>query len=207
MFKDNILKYMTSQSQIYIFYGSSGSGKGTQASLLKEYLEKRDNNTKTLYMETGINIRELSKNNNYTGVLTRDVMESGGLMPEFIPIWIWSNFFVNNFTGRENLILDGLARRVDEAPILDGALKFYKCNKPNVIILNVSDDWSTKRLLERGRLDDKKDGIKRRIEWYKSNVVPTIEFFRDNSDYIIHDINGEQSIEDVHNEIIEKLKT
>lgn len=191
----------------FIFYGASGSGKGTQALLLKKYLEKIDNSRKTLYMETGVHLRELAKDDSYTSHLTRDVIENGSLMPEFLPIWTWSNFLINNFTGKENLILDGLARRVDEAPVLDGALKFYKSEKPSVIILNVSDSWSTKRLTERGRRDDNKEGIKRRIDWYKLNVIPTIEFFRNQiSTYNTYDINGEQTIEEVHNEIIGKLQ-
>lgn len=190
----------------FIFYGASGSGKGTQALLLKEYLEKLDSNRKTLYMETGTHLRELAKDNSYTSQLTRNVIENGKLMPEFLPIWIWSNFLINNFTGEENLILDGLARRVDEAPVLDGALKFYKSEKPSVIILNVSDEWSTQRLTERGRKDDNKEGIKRRIDWYKSNVIPTIEFFRKHTPtYNIYDINGEQTVEEVHNEIMKKI--
>lgn len=194
-------------SQTYIFYGSSGSGKGTQASLLKEYLEKRDIENKTLYIETGLHLREFIKRNNYSSKLTKNLLENGKLLPEFLPIWIWTNFFVENFkTGKEHLILDGLARRMDEAPVLDKALKFYSRENPEVIILNVSREWSIERLLERGRHDDNKEHIERRIDWYDANVVPTIKFFRNNSDYIIHDIDGEQTIEKVHLDIIQKLQ-
>lgn len=191
----------------YIFYGSSGSGKGTQASLLKKYLEKGDRENETLYIETGLHLREFIKSDNYSSKLTKNLLENGKLLPEFLPIWIWTDFFVKNFkTGKEHLILDGLARRVDEAPVLDNALKFYGREKPEVIILNVSHEWGVKRLLERGRHDDNKADIKRRIEWYDSNVVPTIQFFRNNSDYLVHEINGEQTIEQVHEEIVSKLK-
>ena len=191
----------------YIFYGSSGSGKGTQALLLKKHLEKQDSKDTTLYLETGAHFREFIEKDNHTSRLTKNILEDGGLLPEFLPIWIWTDFFINNFkTGREHLILDGLARRVDEAPVLDKALKFYNREKPEVIILNVSQEWGVERLLKRGRHDDYEDNIKLRIEWYDANVAPTIEFFRNNPDYIIHEINGEQTIEEVHNEIVSKLK-
>jgi adenylate kinase family enzyme len=146
------------------------------------------------------------KKDNYTGKLTKDIINSGELLPEFLPIWMWSDFLIDNFkTGKENLILDGLARRVDEAPVLDKALKFYNRRKPEVIILNVSHEWGVERLLKRGRHDDHEEHIKKRIEWYDTNVVPTIEFFRNNPDYTVHEINGEQTIEEVHEEIIKKI--
>ena len=190
----------------YIFYGSSGSGKGTQASFLKEYIEREVGENKTLYIETGARFREFMKKDNYTGKLTKDIINSGELLPEFLPIWMWSDFLIDNFkTGKENLILDGLARRVDEAPVLDKALKFYNRRKPEVIILNVSHEWGVERLLKRGRHDDHEEHIKKRIEWYDTNVVPTIEFFRNNPDYTVHEINGEQTIEEVHEEIIKKI--
>lgn len=190
----------------YIFYGSSGSGKGTQALLLKEYLEKQNGENETLYIETGFRLREFTKKDNYSSKLTNNILESGELLPEFLPIWIWTDFLIDNVkTGKEHLILDGLARRVDEAPVLDKALKFYDREKPEVIILNVSPEWSMKQLLERGRHDDHEEHIKRRIEWYDVNVVPTVELFRNNPYYIVHEINGEQSIEEVHEEIIKKI--
>lgn len=190
----------------YILYGSSGSGKGTQALLLKEYLEKQDNENETLYLETGAHFRKFMEKDSYTGKLTKNIVDNGELMPEFLPIWIWTDFLIHNFkTGKEHLILDGLARRVDEAPVLDKALKFYKREKPEIIILNVSHQWSMKRLLERGRHDDYEDNIKLRIQWYDANVVPTIEFFKNNPDYIVHEINGEQTIEEVQEEIIKKI--
>lgn len=190
----------------YIFYGSSGSGKGTQALLLKEHLEKQDSENKTLYIETGFRLREFVKKENHSSKLTKNILESGELLPEFLPIWIWTDFLIDNVkTGKEHLILDGLVRRVGEAPVLDKALKFYNREKPEVIILNVSHEWSMKRLLERGRHDDHEDNIKLRIEWYDTNVVPTVDFFRSNPDYAVHEINGEQTIEEVHNEIIKKI--
>ncbi len=37
--------------------------------------------------------------------------------------------------------------------------------------------------------------------------MPAVEFFRQSDYYSFLDINGEQSIEDVHQELVEKVKT
>ena len=190
--------------QAFIFFGSSGSGKGTQAKLLLEYLEKK--NRKVIYIETGKKVREfIASDTSYTSALTKNVIDHGGLLPVFVPIWLWAGVLNKDFTGKEDLILDGVCRRVPEAPVLDSVMKFYKIQKPIVIELNVSDKWAAERLKSRGRKDDVDQYVKSRLDWFKKDVVPAIDYFRNNPDYIFLDINGERSIEEVHNEIISKI--
>ncbi len=191
--------------QTFIFFGRSGSGKGTQALLLKKYLEATDPEKKVLYIETGERIREFIQESNTTSRMVKEVIDRGGLLPVFLPVWIWTDFLIRRFTGVEHLILDGLSRRISEAPVLDGALKFYGRSRPFVVLLTVSREWSRGRLLNRGRKDDTTKDIDARLEWYDSNVLPTIEFFRNNPYYTIIEINGEQPIEVVTKELLEKV--
>lgn len=191
--------------QTFLFFGRSGSGKGTQAKLLIDYLGKKDVGRKVIYIETGSRLREFSHEVGLSAEMTRDVMSKGGLLPSFIPIWIWTNVFVRRLTGNEHLVLDGLSRRLYEAPILDDALKFYKREKPVVLSIDVSRDWASGHLMHRGRSDDNKIDIETRFDWFDENVVPTVEYFRKNPYYRVLEINGEQSIEDVHKEIIAKI--
>jgi adenylate kinase family enzyme len=188
----------------FLLFGKSGSGKGTQARMLIEYLRKTDPERQIEYIETGSKLREFSQEVGLTAEMTKDVMAKGGLLPSFIPIWIWTNYFIRYFDGKEHLILDGLSRRSYEAPVLDDALKFYKREKPFVVIINVSDAWAKQHLLSRGRADDNKLDIDARLEWYKTNVEPTVEYFKKNEYYTVLEINGEQSIEDVFKEIVKK---
>jgi adenylate kinase family enzyme len=132
-------------------------------------------------------------------------MDEGGLLPEFLPIWIWTEYLVKHFSGEEHMVLDGLARRAHEAPILDSALRFYQREKPFVILINVSKKWAIERLLGRGRSDDNVSDIEKRVNWYYENVLPSVEYFKTNDFYNFIEINGEQEIEDVFKEII--LKT
>lgn len=192
--------------QTIIFYGRSGSGKGTQAELLQKYIEKKDPKRQVLYLQTGAALRELAEQNTYTAKKIKKILEGGGLLPAFLAVWVWGNFFMNKYTGEEHLLLDGVTRRVDEAPVLDGALKFYgKDKNPAVVILNVSRETAVKYLMKRGRHDDNEDDINERLDWFEENVIPAIDFFRNNPDYNVHEIDGEKSIEEVHEQLIKSL--
>ena len=186
----------------FIFFGRSGCGKGTQAQLLIKYLEELHAGDRVVYIETGAKLREFIKEVGLTQELTAKSMAAGGLLPSFLPIWIWTNTFIRNLSGKEHLVLDGLARRAHEAPILHDALKFYNRPSPTVIVLNVSKDWSRQRLLARSRYDDKTKDVDTRLAWYEENVMPTIDFFRQNNYYKVVEINGEQNIEKVHADIV-----
>ena len=190
-------------SKAFIFFGRSGCGKGTQAKLLADFLKMK--NREVIYTETGNQFREFIKSENYSGKLASNILKEGGLIPVFLPIWIWTGIMVNNFTGEQDLILDGVCRRYEEAVALDSAFDFYKIEKPNVILINVSKDWSYTRMIERKRADDTPEKIQNRLTWYEKDVLPSIEYFRKNAGYNFIEINGEQSVEDVHQDIISAL--
>jgi adenylate kinase family enzyme len=59
--------------------------------------------------------------------------------------------------------------------------------------------------LARGRSDDDREEIKKRMSWFDENVMPSVKFFEGNNDYHFHKINGENSIEVVHEEIIKAI--
>lgn len=191
--------------QTYIFFGPSGCGKGTQAKLLQAELEKKDPGRKILYIETGKKFRELAEGNSFTEKEISKVINGGGLLPEFLPIWVWAGIMMENVSGDEHIFMDGLARQPKEAPVLDSAIKFYKRENPFVISINVSNAWATDRLKGRGRSDDDDEQIKKRLEWYEQNVIPTIEYFKNNPYYRFISVNGEQTIEEVHKELMEKI--
>lgn len=190
----------------FIFYGISGSGKGTQAELLSKYLRKQMPDRDVLHVYPGKLLREFTKEiDTYTSNLTKQVMNKGGLLPGFIPMWAWTNFLIHNFTGKENLIFDGVARRQQEVYVLEEALKFYERESPFIVYLDVSDDWARDKLMRRGRKDDMKEDIDQRFEWFHKDAEPLMEHYKQSDYYRYLLINGEQSIEKVHEEIVEQI--
>ena len=196
-------------SQTFIFLGRSGCGKGTQAGKIKDYLEIKDKKREVIYLEMGDLFRKLWEKEGFTNHLSKQLMLSGELQPSFIQIFLWTRHLLENLKGDEHLIIDGTPRRLTDAEAMDSAFKFYGREKPNFVFLNVSRDWSKDRILERvkdsGREEDSDEKIiDSRLDWYEKFVEPSINFFRNNPYYNFVEINGEQSIEDVHREIISK---
>jgi adenylate kinase len=183
----------------YVFIGRSGCGKGTQAKLFIEQLKEKNNN-EIIHIETGALLREFIKGN-----FVKEVLRKGDLVEEPIIIGLWSNYLINNFRGKENLVFDGCPRKLIEAISLDGMLTFVGIKKYKVIHINTSIKWSTERLLARGRKDDTKEAIAERMLWYDTEVIKSIIFFKDNKNCELIDVNGEQTIEQVHNELVKKV--
>lgn len=192
--------------QTFIFIGRSGCGKGTQAELLQQKLKEKSPETPLFYLETGERFREYIQSGTHSANLSKDIMDKGGLQPEFLAVWNWSSLMVEKMTGKEHLVLDGTPRKLDEAEVLDSAIRFYKREKPFVIFLDVSKEFSMARFKDRGRADDKSlQVIEERMRWYEDHVVAAIRYYWHNDAYTLLSINGEQSIEDVHAEIISKI--
>jgi adenylate kinase family enzyme len=189
----------------FIFIGRSGCGKGIQAKLLSEYLKEKTPNVPIFYLETGQTFRDLISRGSFTSNLAKEINEVGGLQPEFLAVWAWSHLLVENLRGDEHLIIDGTPRKLQEALVLDSALKFYKRYKSNIVYINVSKEGSRERLLSRKRADDTEDDIEKRLAWFETDVVPAIEVFRNNDDYNFIEIKGERTIQEIHKELIEKI--
>ena len=189
----------------FIFIGRSGCGKGTQAKLLIDELKLRDSETPIQYLEAGEKFRELIARPNFTGKLAKQITDTGGLQPAFLAIHNWAHLFIENINGNEHLVLDGSPRKLNEAKILHEAFKFYGRSSVFIIYVNVSNKWSLDRLLARGRGDDGRAEIEKRLSWFDTDVLPAIDYFKTQPDVEVFDINGEQTIEEVHKEIMSKV--
>lgn len=189
----------------YIIVGRSGSGKGTQAALLKKVLEERGMSN-VLHVTTGAGFRELISGTSYTSGIARGITNSGGLNPEFLAIWNWANIFMDHLTGSETVIVDGAPRRIAEVEPLHSAIEFYGYGKPTVIYLDVSETWAMDKLTFRGREDDALAADQeKKMEWFNNDVLPCVDLYSRDPRYTYIHINGEQSVEEVHAELISKL--
>jgi adenylate kinase family enzyme len=192
--------------QTFIFVGQSGSGKGEQSTRLQKVLKEKFGEDEVIYMETGPNFREFIKGEKYSNKLCKAVADAGTLQPAFLPIYFWVDWMINNLNGSvQHIVFDGICRRLEEAVVFTTAMEFYN-RKPTIIYVKVSNAWAKDKLMGRGRVDDKnEEQVNGRLAWFDRDVLPVIEYFRENDRYTLLEINGEQTIEEVHREILEKL--
>ncbi|KKT81791.1 MAG: hypothetical protein A3B07_00710 [Candidatus Yonathbacteria bacterium RIFCSPLOWO2_01_FULL_43_27] len=192
--------------QTIIFIGRSGAGKGVQSALLQKFLNEKTPDVPIIYFETGQYFRKYMQSGGYTWDRARGTIVKGERQPDFLAVWIWVNNFIEKVKGGEHLIFDGTPRSLWEAKMLHTALPFYERMRPMVIHLEISREEAEKRLRNRGRADDvDADAIERRFAWYERDVVPAVDFYREDTAYRFLEINGEQSPEDVHQEIVARL--
>lgn len=193
------------KTQTFVFFGIAGSGKGTQIELLEKYLKDNNLASDVLLVYPGSEFRKLTSGDTYTGKLVKERLEGGFLQPDFITISLTSNIMTHGVTEENTLIIDGYPRTIVQAEALLKAMEFYKRKDVKIIYINVDKEEVTKRMQLRGRSDDTVEGIAQRFREYENNVLPAMEYFEGKDGYTIHRINGDQSIEDVHKEIISKL--
>ena len=189
-----------------LFIGRSGCGKGTQSGLLVKYLETGNRVlAPVLYIETGARFREFIQRDSFSSQLSQKIMATDDLQPSFLSTWMWANEFIEKMEEGQHLVIDGSPRKPAEALTMASALRFYGRHRPAVVHLNVSREWSHKHLLARGRADDDVAGIEKRLNWFDEEVVPAIEFFKHDPNFLFLDIDGERPIEVIHQDIIARL--
>ena len=190
----------------FIFIGRSGCGKGTQTELFINKFKEVKPDEGIYHLESGKNFRDFIDNKTFSSELSKDVMKTGKLQPEFLAIWVWSHLLVENLEKGEHLVLDGTPRKLRETHVLETAFDFYGFGEIYVIHLDITREETKRRLAVRGRLDDiNPEDVDKRLEWFDNEVSPVIDFYIDNPRYKYVHINGEQSVDEIHKEIIKKV--
>lgn len=193
-------------NETIVFIGRSGSGKGTQIQLLQDYLTQQYPSHDIFYFGSGEHFRSFVQQDGYTNQIMRDILAQGTLAPDFITEWLLVDAMVKRMKDKDQvLVLDGFPRTINQAHTLDSALDYYKREHIHVLHIDVSEDEVRRRMLDRERGDDQLETIQKRIDWYNENVVPTITHLEQQDNYQVYHINGEQSPEAVHEEIITAL--
>lgn len=182
------------ESQTIIILGRSGSGKGTQAELLKKLLAP------CLYVYTGDLFRELTQTETVAGRNIKTVVESGGLPQEWLAAFLWQKKLVDGLiSGGENVIMDGSPRRLDEAKEMDEVFEFLDRRNIKIILVDITEDEAVKRLLKRGRSDDSEEAIRSRLAWFNTEALPAIEYY-EKSGRLVR-VDGMGTVEEIHDRI------
>lgn len=192
------------EPQTFVFFGIVGSGKGTQVKLLMEYLNNKDGK-EIVYAYPGNEYRRLVEEENFTGKLIKDSMQKGHLQPDFLTTSIVTNILAVSLKPEKHLIFDGYPRTLAQSEALEAMVNFFQRENVKIIYIELSQEEAMKRNLLRGRTDDTKEGIAKRFDEYVTKVVPSMNYFKGKTGYQIYSINGEQSVEDVHKDILKAL--
>lgn len=214
-------------SKIILFLGRSGSGKGTQAELLREKLDLE-------YSSTGDLLRARKKIDDFTGRKIAEVIDAGNFAPSSVIVKLLFDEFekYKNKQSFSGVILDGAARKILEAQLIDQAFEWYEWLEGiRIIFIDISRHEAFRRLLKRrackgcenisaqksegeecdrcgGKLvvreDDNPEAINRRQDEFEEKILSVVDYYKKDNRLII--INGAQSIEDVHKDIMKALE-
>lgn len=180
-----------------IIFGKPGSGKGTQASLIKE-------NYNLIHISTGDVFRKNTSQGTDLGKVAVQFMSKGELVPDEITISMLKEE-IKSFIPCNGFIFDGFPRTIIQAESLDDLLKSMELNIDMVVALDVENNKLIERLLNRGktsgRSDDKsEEKINKRLEEYDNKTKPLIDFYKNQKKFI--SINGVGDPNDVTTRLI-----
>jgi adenylate kinase len=213
----------------FVLIGRSGSGKGTQAKLLKERFGN------LVSISTGDLFRDLSKKGTDTAAKVQKILTEGGLPFDDLATTLWMHEIAYTIKEEEGIIADGFPRRLNEAKSLDHFLEFLE-RKENTfyLLIDISRQEAFDRLTKRrickkcgelipwvgdfkkleacpkcggelmSRFDDKPEAIKNRLDYYDERVSQVVDYYKEQGTLI--EINGNQSIEDVFKDVLKAIK-
>lgn len=179
-----------------IFLGRPGCGKGTQARLLLNTLPDFSE------FSMGDRFRAIAKESTFLGRKVRDTIEAGCLTPHWFAAYLFEDHILE-LDPSVGVIYEGVARRPQEASDLHQVMEWL--DRPyKVLHLDVPEDVIVERLHGRGRTDDQHKSIEVRLQEYRTHTEESLAYFREKG--VVIEINGNQSLDAVHGEIVSKLE-
>ena len=152
-----------------VLLGPPGAGKGTQAQKLSEKLGVPQ-------ISTGELFRSNIENGTKLGLEAKRYLDAGDLVPSEL-----TNELVDDRLSKPDtnvgFILDGYPRSVAQAKALHDMLERRGTALDVVLELRVPEEVLFERLKSRGRADDTDDVIHNRMNIYRDETAPLIEYY------------------------------
>jgi adenylate kinase len=221
---------MNKSPLILIFLGKAGSGKGTQVNFLKEKLDLDFLGTGEL-LRLRKKTNDFSGKKIASVIDNGGIVPA----PVVFELWMQKFEEFKNRGDFKGVILDGSPRKLREAWLMDDALGWFEWDKRvKIMLIDISDEEAIKRTISRKtcskcgniimysketagiencpqcgeklivRPDDTIEGVKNRLKWFEEQVGETIRHYESMGRLIR--INGEQSVENVFNDIMKEVE-
>jgi adenylate kinase len=182
-----------------VFFGPNGSGKGTQAALLKAEL-------KVPHISTGDLLRAAVKAGTPLGLQAKAVMDAGKLVSDDIVLGMLEERVAQS-DARSGFILDGYPRNLAQCDALEGLLT--RLGKPLDVAIEL--DVPDRTILERceirfqaeHRADDDPAVVRKRLDVYREQTAPVARHFADVGKLVT--VDGVGAVEEVFARILAVL--
>ena len=208
---------------IIVLLGPPGAGKGTQGDKLAERLGIPK-------IATGDVLRAAVRDGTKRGKEAKSYMDRGDLVPDSVILGILQDVMTSPAT-KQGAILDGAVRTVPQAEGLGVTLAEIGKKVDKVLLFDVDDDELVKRLSTRtvcegcqapymgrapgsacekcgGKLvrrkDDEPEAIRNRLEVYRTQTEPVIDWYGDNEMKVLR-IDADGPVDEVTARAVEAL--
>ena len=179
-----------------VLLGAPGSGKGTQAALLKDHYA-------IPHISTGVLLREAVAAQTPLGQQAKAIMDRGELVPDDVMLDL-----IRERLGQDDVangfILDGYPRNLSQAEALDTVLAELGQPVEEAVLIEVNEDMVVERIAKRaaeeGRSDDTEEVVRNRMRVYEEQTAPVAGHYE--SQGLITRILGEGTID----EVLERIK-
>src|SRR5512138_1473861 len=172
-------------------FGPPGAGKGTQSEFLVEEFN-------LFYISTGDLLRKELAAETKLGQEARSIIASGGLVSDEIIVQVIEKT-ITEHPEANGFLFDGFPRTYIQCYILEGLMLKLNTSLSCLISLEVDEETSVRRLLERGRTsrrtDDSETVIRNRLREYREKTLPVLDFYRQKGNY--RHVDGSRTIEEV----------
>jgi len=180
-----------------IFLGPPGSGKGTQGALIAEKYG-------IPHISTGDILRGAIASQTPLGIKAQSYVDNGDLVPDELILDLIEERLGQD-DAQNGWVLDGFPRNVPQAEFLSGLLAKLDQHCNAVVNLDVPNEVILQRLLARGRRDDCEKTITHRLDVYREQTAPLIDYYHHNN--LLKTVNGDRPMEEITSEIIAIVKS
>lgn len=181
---------------VFLIIGAPGSGKTTDASMIKEM------NQSVEHYSTGDMLRAEVVKGSELGKEINSFISKGNLVPLEIVINTITSAIKSS--DLDFIIIDGFPRSVEQMEKFDEVLKNNSDINLNCVIeVDVSEEVAKERILGRNRNDDNEEIFNNRMKIFTDPIEEIRKFYKNKGCYKV--VNGERTIDEIvadMNEII-----